>query len=243
MDEPRPAHRQPAPQWYGRLRVRTDDLSPALRFAQRARGPAAFGTVAGVCAPGFDAYVRVPHPAGLEERPVRWSTVAAAHGTRVTPGTPWYDVVGMGPDYLNAAEYGVPGVWDEHPWEGPTPPAVAEALIPVLARHTATPERCWFGLWNGYGRRDFDGLPAFTAPGREELLLSGALADAVSPVALDEFAELPDLWWPEDHAWCLGGDVDLTSTYVGGSARLIAELLAAPDLETYPVGPDEVVVG
>ncbi|MFF8990397.1 hypothetical protein ACF09H_10715 [Streptomyces sp. NPDC014983] len=243
MDELRPVHRHPAPERYGRLRVRTDDLSPALRLTRRAPGPAAFGTVAGVCAPGFDAYVRILHPAGLGERPVRWSTVAAAHGTRVTPGTRWYDVVGKGPDYLNAAEYGMPGVWDEHPWEGPTPPAVAEALIPVLARHTTTAERCWFGLWNGYGRRDLGWLPTFSTPGREEVLLSGALADAVSPVALDEFAELPDLWWPEDHAWCLGGDVDLTSTYVGGSVRLVAGLLAAPDLETYPVGPDDTVVG
>ncbi|MEV6837823.1 hypothetical protein AB0N17_25495 [Streptomyces sp. NPDC051133] len=62
-------------------------------------------------------------------------------------------------------------------------------------------------------------------------------------MALDEFAELPDLWWPADRAWCLGGDVDLTSTYVGGSAELIAGLLAAPDLEAHPVGPDDTVVG
>lgn len=73
------------------------------------------------------------------------------------------------------------------------------------------------------------------------MLLSGTLADVVSPVALDEFAELPDLWWPEDRAWCVGGDVDLASTYVGGSPELIAELLAAPGLEAYPVGPRDLV--
>jgi hypothetical protein len=90
-------------------------------------------------------------------------------------------------------------------------------------------------LWSGYGRWDFGQVPSFETPGRDEVLLAGTLADAVSPVSLNEFAELPDLWWPQDRAWCLGGDVDLVSTYVGGSRALIADLLAAPELETHPV--------
>lgn len=241
MNDLRPTHRDPAPEWYGRLRVRTTDLSPAHWLTERRPGQGDFGTVAGVAAPGFAAYARILHPATLDELPVRWSTVAAAHGTRVTPGTRWHQVVGMTIGYHNISGYGLPGVWDEHPWEGPTPPAVAEALIPVLARHTRTPERCWFGLWHGYGRWDFDGFPVFETPGRDEVLLAGALADAGSPVRLDEFAELPDLWWPEDRAWCLGGDVDLVSTYVGGSPALIADLLAAPDLEAHPVAPGDPV--
>ncbi|MFJ2766326.1 hypothetical protein [Streptomyces sp. NPDC087300] len=118
---------------------------------------------------------------------------------------------------------------------------MARALIPVLTRHTATAGHCWFGLWSGYGRWDFDGVPAFETPGRDEVLLAGPLTDVVSPLSLDEFAELPDLWWPQDRAWCVGGDVDLVSTYVGGSPALIAELLASPDLEAHRVSPGDGV--
>ncbi|WP_236052510.1 MULTISPECIES: hypothetical protein [Streptomyces] len=230
---------EPAPEWYGRLRVQTDDLSPAARLTGPGQG--AFGTVAAIAAPGFPAYARILHPARLDERPVRWSTVAAAHGTRATPLTRWHEVIGTDQDFVNRSDLGLTGVWDEHPEEGPTPPDVARALLPVLARHTGTPDRCWFGLWCGYGRWDFGRFPTFETPGRDEVLLAGRLEDAVSPVSLDEFAQLPDLWWPQDHAWCLGGDVDLVSTYVGGSPELIADLLAAPDLETHPVGPDDLV--
>ncbi|MER6348831.1 hypothetical protein ACWC10_26055 [Streptomyces sp. NPDC001595] len=241
MNDYRPVHRDPAPEWYGRLRVRTDDLGPARWLTERSLGHGDFGTVAGVAAPGFPAYVRVLHPASLDERPVRWATVAAAYGRPLAPGTRWHRLTGMDVYYQNASEYGLPGVWDEHPAEGPTPPEVARALLPVLARHTRTPDRCWFGLWSGYGTWDFDALPSFETPGRDEILLTGTLADAVSPVSMDEFAELPDLWWPEDRAWCVGGDVDLVSTYVGGPQSLIAELLASPELEAFPVAAGDPV--
>ncbi|CAL9279299.1 hypothetical protein SUDANB25_00155 [Streptomyces sp. SudanB25_2051] len=234
-------HRDPAPGLYGRLRVLTGGLDPARWLAEGGPGAGAFGTVAGVSAAGFPAYARILHPASLDGRPVRWAAVGAAYGRPVGPGTYWHRLVGMDRLYQNAAVYGLPGVWDEHPAEGPTPPDVARALIPVLARHTGTPDRCWFGLWSGYGRWDFDSVPAFPTPGREEVLLAGALDDAVSPVELDEFAELPDLWWPDDRAWCVGGDVDLVSTYVGGSEALIAELLAAPELEAHRVAPGDPV--
>ncbi|MFG3496775.1 hypothetical protein [Streptomyces sp. NPDC047886] len=241
MDDFDLVYRDPAPERYGSLRVQTADLGPARWLAEQDAGYGAFGTVAGVAAPGFAAYARVLHPASLRERPVRWSAVAAAYGHVVAPGTGWHEAIGMDRDYHNASEYGLPGVWDEHPAEGPTPPGVARALIPLLARHTRTAERCWFGLWNGYGRWDFDRVPTFRTPGRDEVLLTGTLAEAVSPVDMDEFAELPDLWWPQDRAWCLGGDVDLVSTYIGGSAELIAELLDARELEAHRVAPGDGV--
>lgn len=235
----RAAERDGAPEWYGRLRVRTDVPGPAEWLTRSGPGHGDFGTVAGVAAPGFAAYARVLHPASLDGRPVRWSQVAAAYGRTVGPGTKWHRLIGAERFYHNGSDPGLPGVWDEHPEEGPTPPLVADALVPVLARHTGTAERCWFGLWNGYGRRDFDGVPTFPTPGRDEVLLGGALADVVSPVSLDEFDPLPDLWWPQDRAWCVGGDVDLVSTYVGGSPELIADLLADPRLETRLALPED----
>ncbi|MGG8406722.1 hypothetical protein ACM614_08940 [Streptomyces sp. 12297] len=231
----RPVDREPAPDRYGRLRVETADLEPAQWLTRRSPGHGDFGTVAGVCAPGFPAYARILHPAQLDERPVRWAAVGAAYGRPVEGATRWHELIGADRDYHNLDGLERPGVWDEHPAEGPTPPDVALALIPVLARHTGTADRCWFGLWHGYGRWDWDAVPCFTTPEREEVLLSGPLADAASPTALDPFAELPDLWWPEDRAWCVGGDVDTVSTYVGGSEALIADLLTAPALEAHRV--------
>ncbi|WP_206189929.1 hypothetical protein [Streptomyces griseoruber] len=170
---------------------------------------------------------------------MRWSEAAAGYGRTVGPGAEWHRLAGVDRDDPNRSEDGLPGVWDEHPWEGPAPPVVVRALVPALARHTRTPGHCWFGLWEGHGRRDFAGVPAFPTPGRDEVLLSGSLADVLSPVSVDEFAELPDPWWPEDRAWCVGGDVDLVSTCVGGSPELISGLLADPRLETLPVSPDD----
>ncbi|MEU9703328.1 hypothetical protein [Streptomyces sp. NPDC047981] len=224
-----------APVTYGRMTVERADLGPARRLTERGPGFGAFGTVGGVAAPGFAAYARVLHPAALGERPVRWETVAAAYGRRVGALTDWHEVIGAERFYQNAAEYGLPGVWDEHPAEGPTPSEVAQALVPVLTRHTGTPERCWFGLWEGYGRREWTGTPTFPTPERDEILLSGTLADVLSVDADEPFAELPDLWWPHDRAWCVGGDVDLVSTYVCGSEELIAELLATPGIEAHRV--------
>ncbi|MFD9032280.1 hypothetical protein ACFVZW_14195 [Streptomyces sp. NPDC059567] len=233
--------REPAPAPYGRLRVEVEDLAPARWLTERRPGHGDFGTVAGVVAPGFPAYARVLHPASLDERPVRWDVAAAAQGRKVDALTDWHEVIGAERFYQNLHEYGLPGVWDEHPAEGPTPDDVARAVIPVLARYTSTPERCWYGLWDGYGRREWGGVPTFPTPERDEILLSGPLADVVSPELLDEFAELPDLWWPQDRAWCVGGDVDLVSTYVGGSEELIAELLVAPGLEVHRVAAGDAV--
>ncbi|MDT0494733.1 hypothetical protein ACPEIF_26200 [Streptomyces sp. NPDC012600] len=241
MDDAPRVDRDTAPDHYGRLRVRADGLGPARWLTERTEAEGGFGRVAGVSGPGFAAYARLPHPAALDGRPVRWADLGAAYGRPVGPRTRWHELIGTDMDHRSGPDGGLPGVWDEPAAEGPTPPEVARALIPVLARHTATAGSCWFGLWHGYGRWDFGRFPVFSTPGREEVLLSGALEDAVSPVELDEFAELPDLWWPEDRAWCVGGDVDLVSTYVGGSPELIADLLAAPGLEAYPVGPRDLL--
>jgi hypothetical protein len=37
------------------------------------------------------------------------------------------------------------------PAEGTLPLDTAIALADVLARHTATPDRCWFAVWEGFG--------------------------------------------------------------------------------------------
>ena len=48
----------------------------------------------------------------------------------------------------------------------------------------------------------------------------------------------PNLWWPDDRAWCVATEIDLAWTYVGGSAALIDDVLASAALEAQPVSPD-----
>ncbi|MEN8652036.1 hypothetical protein ABCR94_15825 [Streptomyces sp. 21So2-11] len=109
---------------------------------------------------------------------------------------------------------------------------MARTLISVLSA-----ERCWYGLWDGYGHYDWNDVPVFLTPGRDEILLAGPLDDADSPAqgTREVPVEIPDLWWPQDRAWCVGGDVDLVSTYVGGSAACVTDLLAHLGLEAYAV--------
>jgi hypothetical protein len=41
----------------------------------------------------------------------------------------------------------------------------------------------------------------------------------------------PNIWWPDDRAWCVASEIDLAYTYVGGSKELIEEIVEHPALE------------
>lgn len=41
-----------------------------------------------------------------------------------------------------------------------------------------------------------------------------------------------NLVWPKDRSWFLSTDIDATSSYVGGTADAIAEIIDSPDLES-----------
>lgn len=121
-------------------------------------------------------------------------------------------------------------------------------LAVTLTRHTSTPDRCWFCLWDGYGvpvamtvyppgtgrprtSRFTVRLPRLRPrrpsrklvqlPNREYRLFTG-------PVAKGEgWVHGPNLWWPEDRAWCVASEIDLDYTLVGGTEELIGELMGA----------------
>ena len=60
-------------------------------------------------------------------------------------------------------------------------------------------------------------------------------------------AEMPvtyqsaNLWWPEDRAWCVHTEIDLNTTYIGGSQRLIDAILASEKLEAYQLEPTDQI--
>jgi hypothetical protein len=159
-------------------------------------------------------------------------------------------------------------------------PSLLSALCEVLAKHTATPERCWFCLWEGWGWIEgspaaarlgepmiqvppafspeiMDG-PRVSLPGRKYILFEGPLAaagelgwhrgeilNAAHPERgfdPDEFEpQSPSLFWPDDRSWCVATEIDLDSTYVGGSRQLVDALLEDAACEAWPAPLDDRV--
>jgi hypothetical protein len=70
--------------------------------------------------------------------------------------------------------------------------------------------------------------PSFDLPGRRYYLVGGAVT-AASKIEHPNGRrpQPPDLWWPEDRQWFVGGDTDLDWCYVAGSTRLVSEVGAA----------------
>ena len=62
----------------------------------------------------------------------------------------------------------------------------------------------------------YRGYYVLTAP-----VLDVTLATAPVPQAS---RLVPDLWWPDDRAWFVASDTDLTWTYVGGTSRFVDAL-------------------
>ncbi|HEV2032805.1 MAG TPA: hypothetical protein VGU71_01185 [Candidatus Dormibacteraeota bacterium] len=136
------------------------------------------------------------------------------------------------------------------------------ALVEMLSTHTTTPNACWLCLWEGYGYNTavwltFSSAPAHDdppppppqlgpphwaellkrrkrvkVPGRDYLLFKGSVAQAQG------WDDGPNLWWPEDRAWCVASEIDFPYTYVGGSSELIDEILRHPALEALPATVD-----
>ncbi|MFD2090059.1 hypothetical protein [Blastococcus deserti] len=223
----------------GGLPVETDVSAGVWVSAGRRRGIP--GTVGALVPAVFDAYARVLHPAvrydGDDDVEVGWAEVAEYNGTVVHPLAQWHALT-HGPVDSQ------PPVWDDGPSEGHLPVAVASRLSDVLRAHTTTPGDCLFGRWDGFG---YD-LPHPDVPprlllrgGRDVVLVHGTVADSVRNLAPEPHEQSANLWWPADRAWCVVTDIDLVSTYVGGSAACIAELLASPSLEALPSTPADPV--
>jgi hypothetical protein len=216
------------------------DVSPGRWIADGLAGGSG-STVASLVPARFEACARVLHPAyrydGDDDLEVTWAEVAAHNGTVAHPLVQW-DALTHGPVDSQ------PPVWDDGPSEGHLPVALARRLAAVLARHTGTPEDCLFGRWDGFG---YD-LPTPDVPprlllrgGRDVVLVRGRVGDAVRNLAPEPHEQSANLWWPDDHAWCVVTDVDLRSSYVGGTASCIGELLEATDVEAAPAAPDDPV--
>lgn len=247
------------------MRERWTDPEPAQWIVERIHDFAV--DVGSIIPEGFDAYTRLFHPAALNtpegERSVRWSEVAAASGRVVHAEMQWANISGV-ESYSGGF---VPGLWDGEPMDR-LPRDYADSLGELLASHTTTPERIWFGLWNGYGfidsaataplrrgrrfgaalrnwgrrRRARSGQPTLLLPHRDYLLYVGAIETITE--SFDEsgpFWAPPNLWWPDDRAWFVASEIDFSWTYVGGTKDCIDEVLADERLEAVPASIDHKI--
>jgi hypothetical protein len=87
------------------------------------------------------------------------------------------------------------------------------------------------------------GGPRVRLPARDYLLFTGPLEAALA-LGWDGPGEWflpqsPNLFWPEDHAWCVASEIDLPYTLVAGPAALVGALVADPRLGARPVGPGD----
>jgi len=204
-------------------------------------------TVASVLPSGFEAYARVLHPArevkGETERNTRWAEVASWSDMELQAKAQFHSVA-LPPESSGGADLSV----CRPPRRGTLTAEDCVALVSLLRSHTTTADACWFCLWEGYAwqGRASDPIPQEILSGpklelarRDYVLYTGSIEAAT---AIDDAdSHTPNFWWPADKAWCLASDIDLPWTYVGGSSKLIEELLAREDLEVLPADPVDTV--
>ena len=208
------------------------DISPADWLAARLHP--GWADTGSVIPEGFEAYTRIFHPVEpdhLDDRRQRWGDIAHAAKRIVHPEMQFHMI---------SRPVGQPAPEGYHPGIGPSwgslPTPERAALVALLRPATTTPDRCWFCLWEGRGGLDDHGVTErVRLPGRDYLFHAGPVEMALaSPPGLEPWDQSPNLWWPDDQAWCVATEIDHAWTYVGGTSQLVDQLLADDRLETLP---------
>jgi hypothetical protein len=234
------------------------DVSPGAWVVKQANGP--WLEVGSLLPTTFAAYARIFHPAyrlvenrheaGPDARgvlsvdgtmrwykEVSWAEIADANARVSHPAMQWISITDSASGLYGGGSQ--PGMWDQSPDMGSLPAGAATHLAAILERHTGASGRCWFAVWAGFGNLAFLDLrpkpTELAMPNRELVLFSGPLRAAGTSFAEPPWRQSASLWWPEDRAWCVATDVDLMTTYVGGSSECIDSVVASDDLEALPI--------
>ena len=79
-----------------------------------------------------------------------------------------------------------------------------------------------------------------SVPGRELFLLHGAVEEVLTNLSdMGPRCRSPNLWWPDDRAWCVGTEIDFNWSYIGGSSACIEQILSDSELEAIPTKSDQ----
>jgi hypothetical protein len=207
----------------------------------------------------FDAYVRILHPGRIfdgstpEGRSVTWAEIARAEGRKASAIAQWHSSEGAGD-----SRHVIGANWSGSGPEIGLGKEVLRKICKVLAKNTDEAERCYFGIWTGWGAKDYVALwremgertgsriPRFELPryaGRDYLLLCGPLQSAVKLRETGLMHTSANYIWPSDKAWCLVTDIDLDSTLIGGSDSLVEEIIAENRVEAWRVGRSDAIKG
>jgi hypothetical protein len=186
---------------------------------------------------GFEAYARILHPAdgpgdgSGSGRLVRWHEVAEWSGMPLRNDAQFHSVA-MPPDRPEAES-----PTRQRPRVGSLYAPDALIVAHIGERWTATADRCWFCVWEGYGWFPDSSRhgPRVQLPNRDYVMCTAPVASVLSPMSGAPVDRSPNLWWPHDRAWCVASEIDLQWTYVGGPSGMIEELLENEDLEALPV--------
>lgn len=199
---------------------------------------------------GFEAYARIFHPfyevVDKQEKRIPWAEVASANSKTIHRQMQWPHLVVKEDDFANGV---IQGRMFNSLSEGSLELKLATELHPILAAHTQTPSLCWFAIWYGYGT-----LPEivkqaalFETFDRQYHLFQGSSAGIEQSFSTwsaeengrDVFFQSANIWWPDDTAWCVATEIDLCSTYVGGTRALVEAIVSSPVLEAVESHPTD----
>ena len=229
------------------------DATPG-RWIEEALG-SRFALVEALVPKGYAAYARLFHPAMTQEdQSVRWSTVAEWSG-KVCHSLMAFEGISV-----PIAGYGSSDrPWADEPRAGEMEPEDIVELSRFLSDFTGTPDQYYFAVWDGYGSFYAGASALYTPSGGIPLLppvniekaqrINGVAREYIlfsGPPSFNDFFDFsgldgPNIWWPEDRSWCVSTDIDLDSTYIGGSEECIERLLSHPSLEALRTTSDAPV--
>lgn len=166
----------------------------------------------------------------------------------VNSDEPWQELAGFGPAGFEAYARlrfmpdpdDASDTDDEEVDEPSADQAKVGALCELLHSATATPDDCYFAIWDGWPNEStlMHQTAQMQIPNRAYYLLHGALSD-FGQWGVRETGHNPAAFvWPADHAWCIASDVDDHWAGIGASAETIARLLTQTDLDIVTADPD-----
>jgi hypothetical protein len=138
----------------------------------------------------------------------------------------WWDLVRFGPPgfdvYARIA-------FAQDPLEGEDP--ALRLALETLASYTATPDRAYAAIWEGWGGDPLPEAPRVPIPNRAMLLFTGPVgvlrdAPALAWYGIAQGYQEPHLVWPEDQAWCLACEVDEEIEFTVGCSVEASQALA-----------------
>lgn len=212
-------------------------LHPAYRYVDQLEQARECAPTHLTLAPGTSLARTVWH------QEVGWTEVARANSKVAHPLMEWASITGS---YRFLRGYSQPSNWLVAPENGTLALRQTKRLATALAEHTRTPDLCWLAIWEGWDALpDLDELdvPRLRMPGRNMVLLFGPITALVRTSFLDlwyshstnpaNWYRSPSLWWTADRSWCVATDVDLKSTYLGGSRECVSVLTSNNRLEVF----------